>query len=228
MGKLSAAKEREYQKEYNKQSRRINRYYKTLQERGYAFDEFRPVEKKEYVTKKDIEKLKNITAKKILEKSYYTNEWGEVESGPEAHKRIAQEKRREALEQEIPEDKEMLFNRLTEMLEGFNAYMRYGSNIKGERVQQANDRLYGYLIYAWNQNNEGVINTVANNYSRLVEIVSHVQDYIIIQGEMTEFERTVIGETMSLEENLQATEDYNDSMALPDEELDDYDILDEE
>lgn len=70
------------QQAYNKELRRIQQFVRRAEKRGFRFDTSIIPQKKRRVTKKDIEKAKQLTANKLYEKAAYLSpETGKVVSG---------------------------------------------------------------------------------------------------------------------------------------------------
>lgn len=75
---------------YNKQISRIRRAYKTLEKQGYRFDKsvesFLPDKRPSRITQAAIERLKEITPKRLRKSTTALDESGKVVSGTEAYK----------------------------------------------------------------------------------------------------------------------------------------------
>lgn len=261
MGKLSAAKKKEYREEYKKQKRRINRYIRTKQKQGFTFEEdIRVSGLPQNITKKDIQKLRKITPERILKQATYLtydreNKEVKYVSGIEGRKIHRKEQREftisrnkfkkwqrevEDFESEYGsftwggyvddepdeiEDRDLLASQLINMVLEFDP-ASFG--LKGKTAHIAkleNDRLAMYIQHALATDPDGLVKRIADNYDELRSIVDRVQNYVNVSGDVTRFMELITGGTLDLKENLEATEQYNDSEALSTDEIEDYDEI---
>ena len=97
MARLSKLKQKLYKAQYQRERRRINSYIKRKESQGYEVG-YNQIEKvPSYVTKKDVDRLKNITKQKLLNKtSYYKTDTNTGEVEKFTGKRAELVKRRES------------------------------------------------------------------------------------------------------------------------------------
>ena len=277
MARLSKEKQKQYKQEYKRERRRINDYIRRKEQQGFAVEYNKIVKTPKYVTKKDVDRLRNITKKKLLNKTYYYDtidpETGEValvkgQVAIEAKRREAkrlkelekntdehQEKdyspdRDEAYEHEdvskefenidrtsnetfeeqspyylsydVVNDSELIAQSVKDLIQTFDARKFY-SEREALVVQDGNDNLNKMLNNAIKEFGEDVVNRrIAENYSELVQIVNNVQGYVNVAGEFTTFYELLFSRSLTLEENMQYTESYNDSDALADYDIEDF------
>ena len=184
--------QRALRRQLSRQRYRIRKALRDLIEEGYGINpediEDFVGDMPEVVTEEDIENLRSIKKSMLRE------------------------------EFDVPDDITMALDALYEMLSTFNAYERFGEKTSiAQIVQEQNDTLLFRLENTIQRDGKrAVAKRVADNYERLVSLVSTVQAYRAAQGEITEFISIIDGSPLSFKENMKFTEKYNDSEAAED------------
>ena len=132
--------------EFNKQVKRIKRFIKSAEKRGYVFPDYTIPSPGKTVRKRDIEKLKRITPKSLYETAIYTKyadpKTGEALTGSQgrsierslAAKKAAQTRKRSApvspeeYQPYLPKESSIVLNRFESILDKYNGDRVYYYN----------------------------------------------------------------------------------------------------
>lgn len=214
--------------EFNKQIKRIKRFIRSAEKRGYSFPDFTLPQAGKTVRKRDIEKLKKITPKSLYEQAIYTKyadpTTGEALSGSAgrsiersiAAKKAAQTRKRSArvdpeeFQPYRPKESRLVMNRFESILD----------NYKGDRVYYYNT-IYNLYLSKLEQIGENKMAQFLEEKPEIIEALETALYYrskAVAKAAFNVVIETLQGSPLSLEDAIK----YGDESESQEDWDDDY------
>lgn len=201
--------------EYNKQVKRIQQFVRRAEKRGFSFDVDIPTPKR--VTKQVIERLKSLTPEELYKKGQYIDPLtGQIMSGTEGRTLERQRAAQKAVEtkrkKKIPEIDYAILENIRSIIHSWSPNASWSTYWQAEKSRQRNilSRLLEGAISQYGR--KGVAKRLQDNAveaTQLVEFILYASEDEQINFAMARFARIVKGETLTLEESMEISNELD-------------------